>query len=40
MPKKSDTFEVGRDAGDGRFTTVKEAKAHPKTHVVERIKKR
>jgi hypothetical protein len=30
--------KIGRDAGSGRFTTVKEAKNHPKTHVVETIK--
>jgi hypothetical protein len=33
------TQKIGRDAGDGRFTTVKEAREHPKTHVVETIKK-
>lgn len=29
----------GRDASSGEFTTVKEARAHPKTHVVERVPK-
>jgi hypothetical protein len=32
MPK------IGRNAGTGQFTTVKTAKDHPKTHVVETIK--
>lgn len=32
------TRKIGRDAGDGRFTTVKEARDNPKTHVVETIK--
>lgn len=31
--------KIGRNAGNGRFTTVKTAKAKPKTHVVETIKK-
>ncbi len=30
--------KIGRNAGSGRFTTVKTAKDHPKTHVVETIK--
>lgn len=30
--------KIGRNAGNGRFTTVKKAKDHPKTHVVETIK--
>jgi hypothetical protein len=29
----------GRDAGTGQFTTVKEARDNPKTHVVERVPK-
>ena len=33
------TRKIGRDAGSGQFTTVKEAQEHPKTHVVETIKK-
>lgn len=40
MPSKktgSTTTKVGRNAGSGRFTTVKKAKDHPKTHVVETI---
>ena len=32
--------KIGRNAGNGRFTTVKTAKDHPKTHVVETIKKK
>lgn len=35
----SKTFQVGRDAATGRLTSVKEAKDHPKTHVVERMPK-
>ena len=33
------TMKIGRHAGTGHFTTVKEAKDHPKTHVVETIKR-
>ena len=39
MSKGSKTTPRGRDAGTGQFTTVKEAKDHPKTHVVERVPK-
>lgn len=39
MVKKPKTFKVGRDAGNGQFVTVKEAKRRPKTTVVETIKK-
>ncbi|WP_262880147.1 hypothetical protein [Pseudomonas paralcaligenes] len=39
MAKKSDTYEVGRDAGNGRFTTPEKARQNPKTHVVEKVKK-
>jgi hypothetical protein len=35
MPRK-----IGRNAGNGRFTTVKTARDHPKTHVVETLPKR
>ncbi len=35
----SRTTPHGRDARDGRFTTVKEARQHPSTHVVERVPK-
>jgi len=30
--------KIGRNAGSGRFTTVKQAQAKPKTHVVETVK--
>ena len=39
MGKESRTTPRGRDAGTGRFTTVKEARDHPRTHVVERVPK-
>ena len=41
MPKSggSRTTTHGRDARTGEFTTVKEAKQHPNTHVVERVPK-
>jgi len=35
----SRTTPRGRDAKDGQFTTVKEAREHPSTHVVERVPK-
>ena len=35
--KKTVEFEVGRDAGDGRFITVEEAKRRKKTAIVEAI---
>lgn len=31
--------KIGRNAGNGRFTTVKTAVTHPKTHIVETVKK-
>jgi hypothetical protein len=31
--------KIGRNAGTGKFTTVKTATNNPKTHVVETIKK-
>jgi hypothetical protein len=34
------SIKIGRNAGNGRFTKVDTAKKHPKTHVVETIKKR
>jgi hypothetical protein len=40
MAGKSSGGKVGRNSGTGRFTTVKEAKAHPKTHEVERIQEK
>jgi len=33
------TFSIGRRADDGRLTTVKEAKEHPKTHTMEQMPK-
>jgi len=39
MTAKTKTFPLGRSAETGRFTTVKKAKDHPKTHVVERVPK-
>ncbi len=33
------TMKIGRDAGTGHFTTVQTAIKHPKTHIVETIKK-
>ena len=32
--------QVGRSSVSGKFTTVKQAKAHPKTHEVERIQEK
>jgi hypothetical protein len=31
-------MKIGRNAGSGKFTTVKQAHAKPKTHVVETVK--
>jgi len=39
MSKESKTTPRGRDAGNGQFTTVQEAREHPKTHIVERVPK-
>ncbi|MDA0304924.1 MAG: hypothetical protein O3B76_01365 [Proteobacteria bacterium] len=40
VKKKSYTkFKVGRDAGDGKFITVKEAERRKKTAIVETIKR-
>jgi hypothetical protein len=38
MASKTVARKVGRDAGDGRFIKVSEAKRRPKTTVVEVIK--
>lgn len=35
----NNTSKIGRNAGSGRFTTVKTATSKPATHVVETIKK-
>lgn len=32
-------IKIGRDAGTGEFMTVKKAKSHPKTAIVETIKR-
>jgi hypothetical protein len=32
--------KVGRNSGTGRFTTVKQAETHKKTHEVERIQEK
>lgn len=37
--KKGSVRKIGRDAGTGRFITVKEAQRRKKTAVVETIKK-
>ncbi len=37
---KSKTFQLGRDAGTGRFIPVQGAKGRPHTTMVERIPKR
>lgn len=29
--------KIGRDAGSGRFTTIRTAREHPKTHTVEKL---
>ena len=33
------TRRIGRNAETGRFTSVEEARKHPKTHVVETLRK-
>lgn len=38
MANKKDV-KIGRHAGNGQFTTIKYAKNHPKTTVVETIRK-
>ena len=39
MAKESKTTLRGRDAETGIFTTVEEARRHPKDHIVERVPK-
>ena len=39
MSKEPKTRLEGRDARDGRFTSVEKARSHPNTHVVERVPK-
>ena len=40
MAKKSQTSKIGRDAKNGRFIPVKEAKRRKSTAVVETIRKK
>lgn len=37
MAKKRKTHDVGRDAKNGRFIPVKEAKRRPSTTIIERV---
>jgi hypothetical protein len=39
VAKEPKTSPRGRDARTGHFTTVKKAREHPSTHVVERVPK-
>lgn len=39
MGKESKTFFLGRNANDGKFASVKTARKHPSTYIVERIPK-
>ncbi|WP_273912569.1 hypothetical protein [Pseudomonas fontis] len=39
MSKKPTTRKIGRDAESGRFTSVEKARKHPRTHIVETLKK-
>lgn len=39
MAGTAKTFPIGRNASTGQLTTVKYAKDHPRTHVVERMPK-
>jgi hypothetical protein len=36
----SKATKIGRDAGTGKFIPVKQAERHPKTSVVETVKKK
>jgi hypothetical protein len=38
--KKGKTYQRGRDAGTGKFITVKAAKTRKKTAIVERVNRR
>ncbi|MCX2889898.1 MULTISPECIES: hypothetical protein [Pseudomonas] len=35
--KKLATRKIGRNAETGRFTSVEQARKHPKTHIVETL---
>lgn len=39
MSRESKTTLRGRDARNGEFTTVEEARRYPSTHIVERVPK-
>ena len=39
MAKKSQTVKVARSAENGRFVTLEYAKRHPRTSVIESIKR-
>ena len=39
MSKTAKSYLVGRNSKTGMLTTVREARSHPSTHVVERIPK-
>jgi hypothetical protein len=39
LAKDTKTYLVGRNAGNGRLTTVEKAREKPATHVVERMPK-
>jgi hypothetical protein len=39
MSEKGKTSLRGRDAKNGEFTTVQEARRYPNTHIVERVPK-
>lgn len=40
MARKPQTVKVARSATNGRFVTLEYARRHPRTTVVERIKRR
>jgi hypothetical protein len=40
MAKPSKAFKIGRDAENGRFTTVEHARDNPRDHVVEHVPKK
>jgi hypothetical protein len=40
LPKKPKTYKRGRDAGTGKFISVKTAERRKKTAIVERVDRR
>jgi len=38
--KKPAVRKIGRNAETGRFTTVEEARQHPRTHIVQTLRER